>query len=232
MIEHDDFVKRAQEYRHRLDEASVRWGKVEICAATKNQDARTANFAYEAGVKTIGENRVQELLQKRSALNPDYKVHMIGRLQSNKVKYIVRHVDMIQSLDRDSLALEINRQAGKAGVVMPVLIQVNIAGETQKGGVSPEELVPFLRRVSSMEWIAVKGLMAVMPAANDPEDVRKYFRKMRIWFERLREHPIAGVSMDVLSMGMSHDCVVAAQEGATMVRLGTALFGGRPSQPR
>ena len=226
-MEREAFIERANGYRCRLDEASARWGRVEICAVTKNHDADTANLAYEAGIRTIGENRVQELLEKRPLLHPEYRVHLIGRLQTNKVKYIMNQVDMIQSLDRDSLALEISRQAVKAEIVMPVLVQVNIAGEIQKGGISEEELVPFLKRVASLEGISVKGLMAIMPKADNPENIRGYFRQMRTWFDRLRDTPVPGTSMETLSMGMSHDCLVAAEEGATMVRLGTALFGQR-----
>ena len=232
MAERDALIARVREYQERLAEASGKWGGVEICAVTKTMDAATANLAYEAGLSTIGENRVQEIVEKLPFLNPEYSIHLIGQLQTNKVKYIIKDVDMIQSLDRDSLAVEIDRQAKKAGIVMPALIQVNIAREPQKGGICEEELVPFLERVSRMEGISVKGLMSIMPQADNPEDVRPYFRRMREWFDRLRDNPLPGVSMEILSMGMSHDCIVAAEEGSTMVRLGTALFGKRPANPR
>lgn len=227
MIEREAMIARVKDYQKRLAEASGKWGGVEICAVTKTMDAQTANLAYEAGILTIGENRVQEVVEKLPDLHPDYRIHLIGQLQTNKVKYIIKSVSMIQSLDRDSLALEIDRQAKKAGVVMPVLVQVNIAKEPQKGGISEEELLPFLERISNLQGLSVKGLMAIMPQADNPEDVRPYFRRMREWFDRLKEKPVPGVSMEVLSMGMSHDCFVAAEEGATMVRLGTALFGKR-----
>lgn len=227
MVEREAMIARVQDYQKRLAEASGKWGGVEICAVTKTMDAATANLAYEAGILTIGENRVQEVVEKLPDLHPDYRIHLIGQLQTNKVKYIINSVSMIQSLDRDSLALEIDRQAKKAGVVMPVLVQVNIAREPQKGGISEEELLPFLERVSALQGLSVKGLMAIMPQADNPEDVRPYFRRMREWFDRLKENPVPGVSMEILSMGMSHDCFVAAEEGATMVRLGTALFGKR-----
>lgn len=227
MVEREAMIARVQDYQKRLAEASGKWGGVEICAVTKTMDAATANLAYEAGILTIGENRVQEVVEKLPDLHPDYRIHLIGQLQTNKVKYIINSVSMIQSLDRDSLALEIDRQAKKAGVVMPVLVQVNIAKEPQKGGISEEELLPFLERVSALQGLSVKGLMAIMPQADNPEDVRPYFRRMREWFDRLKENPVPGVSMEILSMGMSHDCFVAAEEGSTMVRLGTALFGKR-----
>ena len=229
MIDRNTLIARVQDYQKKLNEASGKWGGVEICAVTKTMDAATANLAFEAGLTTIGENRVQEVVEKLPALNPEYHIHLIGQLQTNKVKYIIKSVSMIQSLDRESLALEIDRQAKKANVVMPALVQVNIAKEPQKGGINEEELIPFLKKVSGMSGIEVKGLMAIMPIAENPEEVRVYFRKMRQWFDRLREEAILGVSMEVLSMGMSHDCIVAAEEGSTMVRLGTALYGKRAS---
>ena len=137
---------------------------------------------------------------------------------------------MIQSLDRDALAEEISRRAQAAGKVMPVLVQVNIAREAQKAGVDEDDLIPFLRRCAELPGLSVQGLMAIMPIADDPEDVRPLFRRMRQWFDRLRDMDLPGVEMKTLSMGMSDDCVVAAEEGATMVRLGRALFGARPAK--
>lgn len=227
MLERDMLIGRVQDYQNKLSEASGPWGGVKICAVTKTMDAATANLAYEAGIDLIGENRVQELTDKLPYLNPAYRVHLIGQLQTNKVKYLMGKVHMIQSLDRESLAVEIDRQAQKAGLVMPVLVQVNIARETQKGGIYEEELVPFLHRVSKFEGLRVEGLMSIMPQAENPEEVRPYFRQMRAWFDRLKEEAISGIAMNELSMGMSHDCLVAAQEGSTMVRLGSALFGKR-----
>ena len=134
---------------------------------------------------------------------------------------------MVQSLDRDALAEELSRRAEAIGRVMDVLVQVNIAREPQKGGVSEEELPAFLKKCAALPGIHVRGLMAIMPLADDPEEVRPYFKRMRAWFDRLRDQNMDNISMDILSMGMSGDCIVAAQEGATMVRLGRALFGAR-----
>lgn len=226
-MDREAILKNVALWRERIDEASARWGGAEICAVTKTQDAETANIVWDAGIRTIGENRVQELMDKREKLNPGFSVHLIGTLQTNKAKYVAPWVDMVQSLDRDALAQELSRRAEAAGRTLNVLVQVNIAREPQKGGVAEEELEPFLGRLSQLPGIRVKGLMAIMPLASDPEDVRPYFRRMREWFERLRDREIENVSMDVLSMGMSGDCVVAAQEGATMVRLGQAIFGPR-----
>ena len=223
----EEILQNVQLWQSRIDEAAAKWGGAQICAVTKTRDAETINLAWEAGIRTIGENRVQELMGKIDDLNPDFRVHLIGSLQTNKVKYIIDRVDMVQSLDRDALAEELSRRAEAVNRVMDVLVQVNIAREPQKGGISEEELPAFLRRCAALPGIHVRGLMAIMPLVDDPEEVRPYFKRMRAWFDRLREQDIDNISMDILSMGMSGDCIVAAQEGATMVRLGRALFGAR-----
>ena len=214
-------------WQERIGNAAARWGDCEICGVSKTVDPETINMAWDAGIRTLGENRVQELLGKLDRLNPNFDIHLIGRLQTNKVKSVIQHVKMIQSLDREALALEISRRAQEAGLVMPALVQVNIARETQKAGVMEEELLPFIRNLARLPGVKVEGLMAIMPIAGEPESVRPYFRRMRAWFERLRDMELPGVDMHILSMGMSDDCIVAAEEGATMVRLGRALFGAR-----
>ena len=223
----EELLSNIAEWRERIGEASARWGGATICGVSKTIDPETINMAWDGGIRTLGENRVQELVGKLDRLNPAFEIHLIGQLQTNKVKYIVDRVDMIQSVDRDALADEIDRRATAAGRVMPVLVQVNIAKEPQKAGIDEESLLPFIRRLSGMRGLKVEGLMAIMPIADDPEDVRPYFRRMREWFDRLRDMDIPNVSMHTLSMGMSDDCLVACQEGATMVRLGRALFGER-----
>lgn len=214
-------------WQERIGNAAARWGDCEICGVSKTVDPETINMAWDAGIRTLGENRVQELLGKLDWLNPNFDIHLIGRLQTNKVKSVIQHVKMIQSLDREALALEISRRAQEAGLVMPALVQVNIARETQKAGVMEEELLPFIQNLARLPGVKVEGLMAIMPIAGEPESVRPYFRRMRAWFERLRDMELPGVDMHILSMGMSDDCIVAAEEGATMVRLGRALFGAR-----
>ncbi len=220
-------LKNIHEWQQKIGEASAKWGGAEICGVSKTIDPEIINMAWAGGIRTLGENRVQELLSKIDRLNPDYKIHLIGQLQTNKVKYIVDKVAMIQSVDRDALADEIDRRATAAGRVMPVLVQVNIAKEPQKAGIDEERLLPFIRRLSGLPGLRVEGLMAIMPIADDPEAVRPFFRRMREWFDRLKDMDIPNVSMNTLSMGMSDDCLVACQEGATMVRLGRALFGER-----
>lgn len=218
------------QWRERINEAAAKWGGAEICAVTKTVDVETINRARAAGIRTIGENRVQELMSKIDTLDPEYKIHLIGQLQTNKVKYIIDRVDMIQSLDRDALAEEISRRAAAIGRVMPVLVQVNIAREEQKSGIDEDELLAFIERTSKLPGIKIEGLMAIMPFVDDPETIRPYFKRMREWFDRLRDMNMPNVSMNTLSMGMSGDCIVAAEEGATMVRLGSALFGARPAK--
>jgi len=223
----DKLQENIRIWQEKIAEASAKWGGAEICAVTKTRDAETINPAYDCGIRIIGENRVQELMEKIDHLHPGFDIHLIGSLQSNKVKYIAGRIAMVQSLDRDSLAEELSRRALEHNRVIPALVQVNIAREPQKGGVSEEELPGFIRRCAQLPGIRIQGLMAIMPLAEDPEAVRPYFRQMRAWFERLRDADIENISMDVLSMGMSGDCIVAAQEGATLVRLGRALFGTR-----
>ncbi len=202
-------------------------GPVEIMAVTKTQSAETANAVWAAGIRKLGENRVQELLEKFPALNPGFSVELIGQLQTNKVKYTLDNVARVQSLDRMALALEIDRRAGARGRVMPCLVEVNIAREPQRGGVMEEDLEAFVRDASKLENLRVEGLMAVMPITKTPEQARPYFRRMHTWFERLRDAGIPGAFMECLSMGMSGDYLMAAEEGSTLVRLGSAIFGYR-----
>ena len=198
-----------------------------LIAVTKTHPAEIILPLHEMGQIDIGENRVQEIVEKLPVIQEKFKIHLIGRLQSNKVKYIIDHVCLIHSLDRLSLAQEIDRQAQRVGRAMPVLIQVSPAGEEQKGGMPPEDVLPFLREVSQMPGLSVRGLMAVMPHVQDEEYLSGLFAGMRALFERLRDEAVDGVAMEELSMGMSGDYLLAARHGATMVRIGSALFGLR-----
>lgn len=198
-----------------------------VIAVTKTHPAEDILPLQDAGITDIGENRVQEILEKWPNLQEKFQIHCIGRLQTNKVKYIIDKVCLIQSVDRMNLAQEIDRQAQKAGRVMPVLLQVSPAGEEQKGGMPPEMVRPFLEEVRHMPGLHVEGLMAVMPNTPDQEYLSGLFADMRTLFERLRDEAINGVEMRELSMGMSGDYLLAARHGATMVRLGSALMGPR-----
>ena len=176
-----------------------------LIAVTKTHPAEDILPLQNLGVTDIGENKVQEIMEKLPALEKNFRIHLIGRLQSNKVKYIIDHVCLIHSVDRLSLAQEIDRQAQKHNRVMPVLIQVSPCGEAQKGGLPPEELIPFLRTVSQLPGLSVQGLMAVMPNTPDTALLDKLFADMRTLFERARAEAIPGIEMKELSMGMSHD---------------------------
>jgi len=178
-------------------------------------------------VTDFGENRVQELCGKTDVLDIGCRWHLIGHLQTNKVKYIIDKVSLIHSLDSLELAEEINKRAEKAGKVMDVLIQVNVAGEETKFGIAPETTLQFVKNVSKLEHIRIKGLMTIAPAVSDPEEVRWVFADLRKLLIDIRKENIDNVDMDYLSMGMSNDFEVAIEEGAHMVRIGTALFGKR-----
>ena len=224
-MEREQILENIGRCRRQISRAAA--GEVEICAVTKTQPAQAVNWVWEAGLTRIGENRAQELLEKLPALNPHFFVDFIGQLQTNKVKYIVDQVDRVQSLDRMALAQELDRRCQASGKVMDCLVQVNIAREPQKAGLAEEDLPAFLAQAARLPGIRVRGLMAVMPLSPDPEPLRPYFRRMRQWFDRLSQDAPQGVEMRCLSMGMSGDYLVAAQEGATLVRLGSAIFGPR-----
>ncbi len=224
----EDLKIRLENIRLELSGASAAWGRMpRIIAVSKTVQPDAINPLADMEICDLGENRVQEMLEKMPFLHPKFRMHLIGRLQTNKVKYIMNKVCLIHSLDRMELAGEIDRQARRAGGVMDVLLQVNIAGEAQKGGIPSDEAESFLRECALLPGLQVRGLMAIMPLAEDAESLRPLFRGMRSLFDHLAREQIPGVRMEELSMGMSQDYLVAAQEGATMVRIGSALFGAR-----
>ncbi len=200
---------------------------VTVLAATKSRTPEEIRAAIAAGIQHIGENYVQEAAGKRPLVPERVVWHMIGRLQRNKAKRALEVFDWLQTLDSLSLAERLERLLAREGRVLPVLVQVNIGREPQKAGVLPEELPDFVREVAGHPHLSVQGLMAIPPAPKVPEDSRPYFREMRRLFEGLGREGIPRVRMEVLSMGMSADWEVAVEEGATMIRLGTVLFGPR-----
>lgn len=228
----NELHERIARIKSRLERAALeRWGSVpQIVAVSKNVDAQRVNALVKEGLVRLGENRVQELLQKKPHLDAAFRIDLIGRLQSNKVKYVIDQVSMIQSLDRESLAQEIDRRAQQRGLQMPVLLQVNIGREAQKGGVDPDDVFSFAQYTSALPGLKVKGLMAVMPDIQDEDELRPFFIKMRRLFEALKQEAINGTQIEELSMGMSGDYELAAQEGATIVRIGSAIFGARNHQ--
>ena len=224
----EELTGRVEEVRRVLAAASEgRYPPPRLIAVTKTHPAERILPLLEAGVTDIGENRVQEIMEKLPAIRKKFQIHLIGRLQSNKVKYIIDDVCLIHSVDRLSLAREIDRQAQMHGRVMPVLVQVSPAGEEQKGGIAPEQVRPLLREMARMPGLSVRGLRAVRPNVPDETYLTGLFIGMRDLFDRLREEAIDGVAMDELSMGMSGDYHLAARCGATMVRVGSAIFGPR-----
>ena len=197
-----------------------------LVAVTKTVSSQVICALGKLGIQDIGENRVQVALPKLLQIDEaaDFRLHWIGRLQTNKVKDIIDKVFMLHSLDRLHLAQEVERRAAGAGRVLPALVQVNIAGESQKTGLSAAEVLPFLRQMKDFRNIRVKGLMAMMPLTDDTAQLEKLFREMRTLFDRMKNEAVDGIEMEELSMGMSQDYQIAARCGATMVRVGTALF--------
>jgi pyridoxal phosphate enzyme (YggS family) len=193
-----------------------------LVAVSKTVDVERIRAAVAAGVPALGENRVQEARDKVAALGHPVPWHLIGHLQTNKARDAVRCFDVIQSLDREELARELDRRARAEGRTLDVLVQVNVGGEPQKGGVAPEALKPLLDAVAGLSALRVRGLMAIPPAAPRPEDARPWFQRLRA----LRE----AAGLEHLSMGMSADFEVAIEEGATIVRVGTAIFGPRAAR--
>ena len=224
----DEMQDRIARIRRELAEASEgRYPAPRLVAVTKTHSAEEILPLAEAGITEIGENRVQELLGKLPGLQDRFQVHLIGRLQRNKVKQLIGNVCMIQSVDSEPLAEEIHSRALAAGRRMPVLVEVSPAGEEQKGGVPYEETEAFLKRIAPLEGLEIRGLMAVMPLTDDREYLDGLFARMRALFDRLREKDLSGAAMEELSMGMSGDYRLAAAHGATMVRVGSAIFGPR-----
>ena len=201
---------------------------VRFIAVTKFVDEERIAQAIACGAREVGENRVQEWQKKKEFFrNEHVSVHLIGQLQTNKVKYIIDEgLELIQSVDRLALAQEIEKQCAQHACAQDVLLEVNIGDEAQKGGIEKDEITRLLDEISAFSHIRVKGLMCIPPAVG-AEEARCYFARMRVLFERLAGYSAPNVQMQHLSMGMSGDYTVAIEEGATMVRVGTALFGAR-----
>jgi pyridoxal phosphate enzyme (YggS family) len=214
--------------RRRIEAAAVRSGRsvsaVTLVAVTKTMPVEAIREALTAGVTILGENRVQEARDKIAALPDAARWHLIGHLQTNKAKMAIGLFDRIHSLDSTRLADELHRQSGEVGRRVRCLVQVNVGGEAQKNGVAEDEVRPLLEAVSRLSNIVVEGLMAIPPYLPDPEAVRPFFRRLRCLRDALAAD---GFSLPDLSMGMTHDFEVAVEEGATLVRVGTAIFGPR-----
>ncbi len=224
----EENLKKVQEnIRITCEKAGRDPSEVTLIAVSKTKPVETLKEAYDLGVRVFGENKVQELDKKIDELPEDISWHMIGHLQRNKVKYIAGRVDLIHSVDSFRLAEEINIQAKKRGVVIPILIEVNVAEEESKFGVRIEDTEELIRQIAELDGVRVKGLMTIAPYVVDSEENRWIFHKIRDLSIDIAAKNIDNVSMDILSMGMTGDYMVAIEEGATMVRVGTGIFGER-----
>lgn len=220
-----------QSVEQKIKEACIRSGRkreeVTLIAVSKTKPVEMLQEVYDAGAREFGENKPQELKEKYPQLPSDIKWHMIGHLQTNKIKYVIDRACLIHSIDSFHLAEAVSREAAKRNIVMPVLIEVNVAKEDTKFGVMPEETEELIRQISRLPGIQVKGLMTIAPFTEYAEENRCYFAGLRKLFVDIKAKNIDNVDMCDLSMGMTGDYEIAIEEGATMVRVGTGIFGTR-----
>ncbi|HZJ56893.1 MAG TPA: YggS family pyridoxal phosphate-dependent enzyme [Clostridia bacterium] len=220
--------EKIQLVRDGIYEAALRVNRkpedISVIAVSKNVPIYRIDEAAEAGITQFGESRVQEILGKYESVQKNIDWHFIGPLQTNKVKYIIDKVRLIHSLDRTTLAKEINKRAKQNNRPVQVLVQVNLPRENTKSGVYEEDLHPFIESLANYPYIKVKGLMAIGPNTPDKEAIRTCFRRLRFHFDALRESDISHIDMQYLSMGMTNDYMIAVEEGANMVRIGRAIF--------
>ena len=200
---------------------------VTLIVVSKTKPVETLKEAYDLGVRVFGENKVQELTDKYEALPKDIQWHMIGHLQRNKVKYIIDKVALIHSVDSIRLAETIEKEAAKHNITANILIEVNVAKEESKFGLMPEELDELIDKIKDFNHIQVKGLMTIAPFVENPETNREIFRSLRKLSVDISNKNVDNVNVSILSMGMTNDYTVAVEEGATMVRVGTGIFGAR-----
>jgi PLP dependent protein len=229
-----DIADRLADVRRRIAAACARAGRgaseVTLVGVSKTVAAGRVREAVEAGLNVFGENRVQEAEGKIAALDDvrgRVEWHLIGHLQSNKARRAVALFDAVETVDSLELAARLNRVASEAGKRLPVFVEVNVGGEASKAGAAPDEVLPLVENIGKLESLELTGLMAVPPFLDELEAVRPFFRRLREWRDEARRAGLVGESFEHLSMGMSHDFEVAIEEGATVVRIGTALFGAR-----
>lgn len=224
-------TENLEQVRKNIDEACRMAGRdpkeVTLIAVSKTKPVSMLREAYDAGARCFGENKVQEIMDKHPQLPEDIQWHMIGHLQRNKVKYIVDKVSMIHSVDSLRLAQTIEQEAAKHNICVPVLLEVNVAQEESKFGLKMDEVLPLIETIADFPHIKVQGLMTIAPYVENAEDNRDFFRQLKKLSVDIEAKNINNVSMSVLSMGMTGDYQVAVQEGATMVRVGTGIFGER-----
>jgi len=232
-MQKEDYISNLKEVKDNIQGAAAAAGRspdqIKLLAVSKNQSIDAVKILDELGVNFFGENRVQELEEKNERLiseNINLNWHFIGHLQRNKVKYLMRmeNCKMIESIDSLRLAKEVNKRARKNERVMPVLIQINIAGDENKFGIVPDKAEEFLKKIIKLKNIKIEGLMTVLPYLDDSKKLRSYFKQMKTIFDQLSEDV---VQLNELSMGMTNDYQIAIEEGATIVRVGRAIFGER-----
>lgn len=220
-----------QEVEKRIQAACDRAGRkreeVTLIAVSKTKPVETLQEAYDLGVRIFGENKVQELTAKYEALPKDIHWHMIGHLQTNKVKYIIDKAELIHSVDSLKLAETIEKEAAKHDLIADILVEVNVAEEESKFGMKMEEVIPFVEKVSAFPHVRVRGLMTIAPFVEDPEENRSIFADLHKLYIDIKKKNHDNDTVSVLSMGMTNDYEVAIEEGATMVRVGTGIFGAR-----
>lgn len=200
---------------------------ITLVVVTKTVDPIRINYAVDCGATDLGENKVQEIVDKYETVPKNIKWHLIGHLQTNKVKYIIDKVGLIHSVDSVKLAEEISKRAEKYDITKDVLVQVNVAEEETKFGIALDEAVNFVKSISVFDNIRIKGLMTIAPYSENPEGVRLVFRQLREKFDELSQMNLPNTEMKYLSMGMSNDYQIAIEEGANIIRIGTAIFGKR-----
>lgn len=226
----EDPASRLAQVQNRITQAAVRAGRkaeeITLVAVSKTHPADAVREIFEAGQMVFGENRVQELIAKAPLLPSTLHWHLIGHLQSNKIRKVLPMVDLIHGVDSLNLARDIDRIAGELGLFPRVLLEANVSGETTKFGFKPDELHAQIEDLLALPRVQVEGLMTIAPLAEEPETVRPFFAALRSLRDDLAQK--TSTPLPVLSMGMSGDFEVAIQEGATMVRVGTAIFGSRP----
>ena len=224
-------AENLKQVEENIEKACQRAGRkreeVTLIAVSKTKPVSMLSEIYDYGVRDFGENKVQEICEKRDLLPSDIRWHMIGHLQRNKVKYIIKDTALIHSVDSYRLAEEINIQAKKIRRIVPILIEVNIAEESSKFGIAANEALQLAEEISRLDNLRIQGLMTIAPYTENPEENRPYFKKIRELSVDIKRENIDNVSMDVLSMGMTGDYMTAIEEGATIVRVGTGIFGAR-----
>ena len=223
----DNLFDVEQRIQAACDRAGRDRSEVTLIAVSKTKPESDLQEIYDQGIRDFGENKVQELCRKIENMPKDIKWHMIGHLQRNKVNYIVDQVELIHSVDSFRLAEEINIQAKKKEIVVPILVEVNIAQEESKFGVSKEDAIELVKQIAALDGVQIKGLMTIAPYVVDSEENRGYFRKIKDLSVDIENENIDNVCMDIISMGMTGDFEVAIEEGSTMVRVGTGIFGER-----